>query len=665
MCGISGFYNCNLSPDNKADTLRRMLTRIKHRGPDESGIYVSNNIGLGSVRLSIIDLATGTMPLPNANNSLWIVFNGEIFNHIELREELLAKNHTFKTQSDTEVIVHLYEEYGPEFLNKLNGQFAIAIWDKTKQELFLARDRVGIRPLFYTTIGNTFVFASEIKSFLEFPEFHPKISEKTLSEYFTFWTSLSADTIFEGVSELPPGSYMTINARSKSIKTYWTLPITKPNAYEFNTAKEAAETFETIFTDAVKLRLRADVPVAAYLSGGLDSSITTAFIKKISPNNLRTFSIGFTEKDFDESSYQNIARDYFETQHSSVTCSPKDISDSFKAVVWHAEAPLLRTAPTPMNLLAKSVRAQNIKVVITGEGADELFGGYNIFKETKIKHFWAKDPQSKYRPLLLKKLYPYIPQISKANNNILKLFFGYKLSETSSPIYSHLLRWNNTSRINNYLSKPYQEVISNYHPISKIEDQLKDQLNGYDYLTKAQWIEINFFMSKYLLSSQGDRMGMANSIEGRYPFLDHRVIEFCMTLNPDLKLKGLNEKYLLKYMMKDRIPDAILNRSKQAYRAPIRSTFFSEEMPPYLSSMLSEENITGYGIFNLDFVNQLINKMKLNKQVSEIDNMAITAVLSTQILYDLFINKSIPKLQEHELVVLNKTIIDSSTITIN
>ncbi len=665
MCGISGFYNCNLSPDNKADTLRRMLTRIKHRGPDESGIYVSNNIGLGSVRLSIIDLATGTMPLPNANNSLWIVFNGEIFNHIELREELLAKNHTFKTQSDTEVIVHLYEEYGPEFLNKLNGQFAIAIWDKTKQELFLARDRVGIRPLFYTTIGNTFVFASEIKSFLEFPEFHPKISEKTLSEYFTFWTSLSADTIFEGVSELPPGSYMTINARSKSIKTYWTLPITKPNAYEFNTVKEAAETFETIFTDAVKLRLRADVPVAAYLSGGLDSSITTAFIKKISPNNLRTFSIGFTEKDFDESSYQNIARDYFETQHSSVTCSPKDISDSFKAVVWHAEAPLLRTAPTPMNLLAKSVRAQNIKVVITGEGADELFGGYNIFKETKIKHFWAKDPQSKYRPLLLKKLYPYIPQISKANNNILKLFFGYKLSETSSPIYSHLLRWNNTSRINNYLSKPYQEVISNYHPISKIEDQLKDQLSGYDYLTKAQWIEINFFMSKYLLSSQGDRMGMANSIEGRYPFLDHRVIEFCMKLNPDLKLKGLNEKYLLKYMMKDRIPDAILNRSKQAYRAPIRSTFFSEEMPLYLSSMLSEENITGYGIFNLDFVNQLINKMKLNKQVSEIDNMAITAVLSTQILYDLFINKSIPKLQEHELVVLNKTIIDSSTITIN
>lgn len=635
-----------------------MLTRIKHRGPDESGIYLSDDVGLGSVRLSIIDLTSGTMPLSNSDDSLWIVFNGEIFNYIELKEDLLAKNHKFKTHSDTEVIVHLYEEYGPEFITKLNGQFAIAIWDKTKKELFLARDRVGIRPLFYTTINDAFVFASEIKSFLEFPEFNPKISAKALSEYFTFWTTVSNNTAFENVYELPPGTYMTINAESKTLKKYWELPMTKPNAYEFNTAKEAAEAFETIFTDAVKLRLRADVKVGAYLSGGLDSSITTSFIKTITPDQLRTFSIGFTEKDFDESSYQNIAKDYFNTEHSSIQCSPQDISAHFKDVVWHSEAPLLRTAPAPMSLLAKSVRKHNIKVVITGEGADELFGGYNIFKETKIKRFWATDPQSKYRPLLLKKLYPYIPQIKNANNTILKLFFGYKLTETASPIYSHLLRWNNTSRITNYFSKDYKEAIADYNPISEVEQQLEQKLEGYDYLTKAQWIEINLFMSKYLLSSQGDRMAMANSIEGRYPFLDHRVIEFCMKLNPDLKLKGLNEKYLLKYMMKDRLPESILNRSKQAYRAPIQSTFFSEDMPPYLKKMLSEENIISFGIFNLEFVNQLIKKMKLNKQVSEIDNMAITAILSTQILYDLFINRSIPNLEETDLVVLNKTILD-------
>ena len=658
MCGITGFHQYKGEKENYVHTLRKMLTRIKHRGPDESGIYLSKKIGLGSVRLSIIDLSTGTMPLSNSDDSLWIVFNGEIFNYIELKEELVQKGHTFRTHSDTEVIVHLYEEYGPGFVNKLNGQFAIAIWDKNKQELFLARDRVGIRPLFYTTIGETFVFASEIKSLLEYPGIEAKISPKALSEYFTFWTSLSPNTAFEGIFEVPPGTYMLVNEKGKTLTTYWELPISKPDEYVYSTLEEASKEFEKIFSDAVKLRLRADVQVAAYLSGGIDSSVTTSFIKNISPDNLRTFSIGFTEKDYDESSYQNIAAEYFKTDHSSITCSPQDIAENFSNVVWHSEAPLLRTAPTPMSLLAKSVKDQNIKVVITGEGADELLGGYNIFKETKIRHFWAKDPQSKYRPLLLKKLYPYLPQMKNANSNVLKMFFGYKLNETSSPIYSHLLRWNNTTRINNYLSTQYKEEIVGYDPIKTIENKLKDKLDGYDYLSKAQWIELNLFMSGYLLSSQGDRMGMANSIEGRYPFLDHRVIEFCMKLHPDLKLKILNEKYLLKKLMKDRLPDPILNRPKQAYRAPIKSTFVSEGLPPYLKEMLSEDKIKEAGIFNPNHVNQLLFKMKDNKLVSEIDNMALTGILSTQILHDKFTNKSIPKLTENDLVICDKTILD-------
>ncbi|MDX1769298.1 MAG: asparagine synthase C-terminal domain-containing protein, partial [Arenibacter troitsensis] len=245
-----------------------------------------------------------------------------------------------------------------------------------------------------------------------------------------------------------------------------------------------------------------------------------------------------------------------------------------------------------------------------------------------------------------------------ANNNVLKMFFGYKLKETSSPIYSHLLRWNNTSRINNYLTKEYREAIGDYNPINIIEQKFSEKLNGLDSLAKAQWLELNIFMSGYLLSSQGDRMGMANSIEGRYPFLDHRVIEFCMGLHPDLKLNGLNEKYLLKKLMKDRLPDVILNRPKQAYRAPIRSSFVSDNLPAYLKDMLSEKAIVQAGIFNPDHVNQLLNKMKSKKQVSEIDNMAITAILSTQILNDLFINRSIQELNEEELVELDKIILD-------
>ncbi len=656
MCGIAGFYG--RVDKNSNSVITRMLTRIKHRGPDQSGTYTSKNIVLGSVRLSIIDLQGGTMPISNQDKSLWIVFNGEIFNYIELRHELLKKGYSFKTSSDTEVIVNLYQEYGKEFVSKLNGQFAIAIWDKSKEELFLARDRVGIRPLFYTEANGTFVFGSEIKSFLEHPDVDLELAPKAISQYFTFWTSLSPDTAFKNVYEVPPGTYLTVNKNKIEHFTYWKLPINKPSEYKYNAIEEASEKFKETFSNAVKIRLRSDVPVAAYLSGGIDSSITTSFIKKISPENLKTYSIGFDEKEFDESAYQNLASDYFNTEHSSVSCSSSEIASHFEKVVWHSEAPLLRTAPTPMSLLAKSVRDDDTKVVITGEGADELLGGYNIFKETKIRRFWAKNPDSKFRAILLKRLYPYLPQMKNANANILKMFFGFKLNETESPIYSHLLRWNNTSRIINYLSDDFKQVIDEYNPINDVEGRFKDELAGYDYLTKAQFIEIKLFMSGYLLSSQGDRMAMANSIEGRYPFLDHRMIEFCMSVHPDLKLKILNEKYLLKKVMNGKLPNEILERSKQAYRAPIKSVFLSEEMPENLKKMLSEEKVREFGIFDLDKVSLLFNKMKTKNQFSEIDNMALTVILSTQILYDQFVNKNIPKLKEQDLIILDKIITD-------
>lgn len=657
MCGIAGFFGNKIPVDGQA-ILRRMLTRIKHRGPDESGVYLSDRVGLGSVRLSIIDLKSGTMPLDDADGRFWIVFNGEIFNYIELRGELMDKGYVFRTQSDTEVIVNLYKEFGATFLQKLNGQFAIAIWDNQKEELFLARDRVGIRPLFYTQLNDFFVFGSEIKAMLEFPDLQMKLSPKALAQYFTFWTSMSPDTLFENIFEVQPGSFMLISESVIEQSTYWELPIYKPGEFRYTELKETKDQLNELLTDAVSLRLRADVPVAAYLSGGIDSSVTTALIKELSPANLRTFSIGFEDKDFDESYYQRLASSYFNTQHTSFSCSIKQIAEEFKNVVWHAEAPLLRTAPTPMSLLAKNVRENGIKVVITGEGADELLGGYNIFKEAKIRQFWAKDPQSKIRPLLLKKLYPYLPQIQSSNPVVLKMFFGYQLNQTESPFYSHLLRWHNTSRIINYLSEEYKKEIKDYHPIQAYESRYAEKLKGYDTLTKAQWIEINLFLSGYLLSSQGDRMGMAHSVEGRYPFLDYRVIEFCMGVSPDLKLKGLNEKYLLKKMSQGMIPDQILNRSKQAYRAPIRNTFASDNLPEDLADLISEAQISQFGIFNWNYVNQLLDKIQKNKQISEVDNMALTAVLSVQLLYDLYVNKSIGELKESELIRLNKTIVD-------
>ena len=635
MCGIAGIFHFDHPGPVRKEILSRMLVRIQHRGPDESGIYLGRNIGLGHVRLSILDLKTGKQPMSDEAGNYWIVFNGEIFNYIELRDDLLKKGHRFRTTSDTEVLLHLYMEYGEKCLEKLNGQFAFAIWDKKKQELFLARDRVGIRPLYYTVLNGTFIFGSEIKAILEYPEFHPEISPRALKQIFTFWAPLSPLTIFKNIREVKPGNFLKVDYRNIRENPYWELSF-PPQGYEkHNSLRNMVEELDYLYKDAVKLRLRADVPVGAYLSGGIDSSITTAYIKDVFPDNLRTFSIGFTDKEFDESNYQKIVIEHLQTKHSGVQCSSGDIADIYPEVIWHSETPLLRTSPAPMYFLSKSVRENHYKVVITGEGADEMFAGYNIFKEMTIRRFWARQPASRLRPLLLKKLYPYIPQLNR-NPGVLKLFFGYKLSETGSPFYSHLLRWHNTSRLTNFFSADLRKQTDDYDPVADLGHQLPEGFAKWSDLAKAQWLEVNIFMSEYLLSSQGDRMAMANSVEGRYPFLDHRIMEFAAELPPDMKLHGLTEKFLLKKMMKGKLPDVIVNRPKQAYRAPIASTF-AEYDPPYLQELLSPEKIRETGIFDPETTSLLIKKMSSGNTSSEMDNMALTGIISTQLIHEMFI----------------------------
>lgn len=650
MCGIAGFID-KFHPV-EALVIKRMLTRIHHRGPDECGIYINNNMGFGSVRLSIIDIQGGQQPMPNEDLSLWIVFNGEIFNYIELRRELEEKGHHFRNHSDTEVLIHLYDEYGEKCLSKLNGQFVFSIWDKKKQEMFLARDRVGIRPLFYFHTPELFVFGSEIKAIFEHQKVTREISVEGLAETFTFWTTITPDTVFKGIRECPPGHFIKIKDGELKVQKYWELNFASPKNYYKGSFEDAISDFRDLFKDSVRIRLRADVPVAAYLSGGLDSSVTTAFINELEPDVLKTFSVGFTEDEFDESHFQNLASDHFNTKHIGFKCTSKEIADNFPKVVWHSEIPLLRTSPSPMYSLSKKVRENNIKVVITGEGADELLAGYNIFKENKIRHFWSKDKNSRIRPLLLKKLYPYITALQNSSSNALKMFFGYKLEETDSPVYSHLLRWKNSSNIKNHFSREVQEELSSIDSYSGLLLSIDGKLDELDPLAKAQYLEIKIFLSGYLLSSQGDRMGMANSVEGRYPFLDHRVMEFCASLPPDFKMRGLNEKILLKKLMKGRLPDEILNRPKQAYRAPILSSFLGDEVPDYVKEVLSVESLKKAGIFNTDSVSRLLVKMKSGKSYSEIDNMALTAIISTQLLHKQFI-EDFTHLSQHDLINCN------------
>ncbi len=642
MCGIAGIFNYPLSGELSYENhLKRMLSVINHRGPDESGIYLSEKVGLGSVRLSIVDLSTGQQPLSDTSGKYWIVYNGEVFNYIELRKDLEKKGVKFRTTSDTEVVVQMYAMYGAGCLKYFNGQFAFCIWDKNKQEMFLARDRVGIRPLFYWSQNQSFAFCSEIKGIFTLDRVQKELDSESLAQVFTFWTTLSPNTPFKGIRELPPGHHMTVKNGIVNIQRYWRMDFPAFDAPNTSILSRKVEELEELLTDAVRIRLRADVPVGAYLSGGLDSSVTTALIHKIDPGILNTFSIGFKEKAFDETAYQLECAKYFDTHHTAFECTSNEIAEQFENTIWHSEFPLLRTSPTPMFLLSKKVRESNIKVVITGEGADEVLAGYNIFKEAKIRRFWANEPGSLSRPKLLSKLYPYLPMMGQSSNTALKMFFGFKLSETNDPLYSHLLRWHNTSRIKSYFSKDFASTLKDYNPLPDLYSSLPDDFDGWSDLAKSQYLESTIFMSGYLLSSQGDRMAMGNSVEGRYPFLDYRLIEFAAKLPERFKLNCLNEKFLLKKMSSGKIPESITKRSKQAYRAPIASSFFNTDTPSYVDEILSENTIKQYGLFDHDKVQGLIRKMKTMSAVSEMDQMAVSGILSTQILYKLFISESI------------------------
>jgi asparagine synthase (glutamine-hydrolysing) len=634
-----------------------MLARIQYRGPDESGIYINKNAALGSVRLSIIDIKSGQQPLSSEDGKYWIVFNGEIFNYIELKADLKHLGYSFRTECDTEVLLNAYLEYGSDCLNKLNGQFVFAIWNNEKKELFLARDRVGIRPLFYTqTENNTFIFGSEIKTLFEHPDVKPEIDPVSMSQVFTFWSTITPRTIFKHIFELAPGNFMKISHGKTTIQSFWSLkfPVEK-EAYFKGTINEAAEELKRILTDAVRIRLRADVQVAAYLSGGLDSSATTALIKKVEPETLQTFSIGFEDGEFDETSYQQEVSKYLGTRHTSFTCTRKDIGNYFPQTVWHSEIPILRTAPVPMFCLSKKVRENNIKVVVTGEGADEMLAGYDIFKEGIIREFWSRQPNSKYRPLLLQKLYPYLAQFQGKNKSMLKFFFGYQLHNTASPFYSHVLRWRNTSSIQNFFSEDLKSDLDGFDQYEEVRKMLPADFDQYDRLNKSQWLESSIFMSSYLLSSQGDRVGMANSVEGRYPFLDYRVMEFAAKLPPDYKMHGLNEKFILKRMMNNRLPESVLKRPKQAYRAPMAGSFLSSPAREYVMDLLSEHDINKNGLFSYNAVHKLLNKISTGELVTEMENMALCGIISSQLIYHQYILKdkfrpSIPHLNNCRII---------------
>jgi asparagine synthase (glutamine-hydrolysing) len=633
MCGIVGVLNLTDGPPVEETTLRRMLGAIRHRGPDEFGIYRDATVGLGNARLSIVDLTGGQQPIGNEDGTQWIVLNGEIFNYVELRPELEARGHRFSTNTDTEVVLHLYEDYGPACLDYLNGQFAMAIWDARKRSLLLARDRLGIRPFFYTVKDGQFVFGSEVKAILAHPSVAAEIDPTSLEQIFTFWSTLSPRTVFRDISEVPAGHYVLAREGGLSVQRYWTLDFTAESGV-VRTPQVYLEALEHLLIDAARIRLRADVPVGAYLSGGLDSSVTTAIIRKHTDTRLDTFSVAFEDPAFDESRYQRQMATFLGTNHRVARCTTADVGRVFPDVIWHTETPILRTSPAPMFLLSKLVHDHELKVVLTGEGADEILAGYNIFKENKVRRFWARDPDSQMRPLLLGRLYPYIAGLS--SGEYLRAFFRRGLEETDSPFYSHAIRWTNTARTHRLLLHQPEAPSSGRNGYEELIT-IPTAFDDWTKLGQAQYLEMSIFLSQYLLSSQGDRMAMAHSVEGRFPFLDHRIVEFCNRLPPELKLRGLAEKWLLKQLGYKLVPADIWRRPKQPYRAPIHRSFFNEDTPGYVPELLSERALQEAGLFNPGAVARLVSKAQASTRLSEVDEMALVGILSAQLVHYRFV----------------------------
>jgi asparagine synthase (glutamine-hydrolysing) len=642
MCGIAGVLNLQEGEPVDAPLLAAMLEPLANRGPDGTGTYLAEpaRLGLAHARLSIIDLAGGAQPIHNEDRSAWVVFNGEIFNYVELRAELEAAGHRFYTHTDTEVIVHLYEEHGPGFVERLNGQFAIALWDKTCRRLVLARDRAGILPLFHARDGARLVFASEVKSLLRGLSRRPRMNHAALDQVFTFWSTVGAATLFEGVEQLPPGHLLIAEDGRVETRCYWNWLFREPGDYLRGTADDLAHELHALLADATRIRLRADVPVGAYLSGGLDSTALVALMCEggVKPN---TFSLAFADPGLDESEHQLAAARHFGVNHRTIRVDASHIRDGFVRTVWRAETPFLRCAPIPLMALSGLAHQSDCKVVMTGEGADEVFGGYDLFKEAKIRRFWARRPDSAWRPRLLQRLYPYLDITAARGQAYSEAFFGSGLSGAGSPFFAHEPRWKTTAQAKALFSAETRARISGQDPFATLADSLPASLASWDPFNQAQFIEAKSLLAGYLLSTQGDRMLMANSVEGRFPYLDHRVIEFANALDPRLKMRVLDEKYLLKKAMGGRLPASIRARKKQPYRSPDSQAFEADGID-FVEEALAEANVRRAGYFDAERVRLLWRKVRSGRAVSYKDSMTFIGVLSTQVWHGLFVEGVTP-----------------------
>ncbi|VFQ44451.1 asparagine synthase (glutamine-hydrolyzing) [Desulfoluna butyratoxydans] len=634
MCGVSGILGGHLDGPSRERAICSMVSTLTHRGPDGWGIYCSGELALGHTRLSIVDLQGGHQPM--MSDRFVICYNGEIYNHIELRQELEKKGVTFETTCDTEVALKAFEVYGTDAFSLFNGQFAMLIWDRQKKELVVARDRYGIRPLYVLQYGGAFYFSSEIKAFDTLEGYRRTMDMQALFEHALLWNTMGDSTVYNGIRSVSSGTFERFTAQGRvGGGRYYEIGESCGASPE--TLEEAGELLESLLLDSVRLRLRSDVPVGAYLSGGIDSSVITHLTSVWNREKFKTFSVAFEDAEFDESFFQREMVSRINSDHLALQVGYSHINEHFLDAVYHFERPVFRTAGVPLFMLSEKVREHGIKVVLTGEGADEILCGYDSFKELKLLEFWGRDPSSTMRPLLIKKLYPHLRHYSNPRQyGLMKMYYEGFLGEYDNELTGLNIRAGNNRILAKYFHKDHPVTFEKERLIETARQVLPDNFSSWTLLQKNQFMEMKTLLSGYLLSSQGDRMSLAHSVEGRYPFLDHRVVEALFYFKDRFKLRGFSQKYLLGKTYGHHLPDAIVNRPKKPYTAPdLKSFFHGGGLSEQAAHFLSPEMLREYGVFDETMVERLVNKF--NRQIpAEIgyrDNMLITFILSCQMTH--------------------------------
>ena len=614
MCGIAGVFDLKGRGRVEEGLLTAMADTMIHRGPDDSGFHSEENWGFAFRRLAIIDLATGNQPHYSEDRTIVSVCNGEIYNYRELKQILMTKGHRFRTNCDCEILVHLYEEYGPELLNMLNGQFSLAIFDRNKQSLLMARDHVGITPLFFTEAEGSFIFASEIKAILKHPSVKRAVDLTGLDQVFTFPGIASPTTMFRNIQSLKPGHYVTVRNGKVAIREYWDLVYPR----EGEIGEKRPESFyvqrlDELLRQAVQYRLNADVPVGFYLSGGIDSSLIASIINDFYPREKwHSFSIGFHQAEIDERKYQRMVSERVQSIHHEILFDWPDIIDRIKAAVYHAESPLKESYDTCSLALSELVKREGIKVILTGEGSDELFGGYVGYRFDMLQRS-DKDAIDTVETQIDKQ----IRQKLWGDDCFFYERNFYEFRETKAAVYSPAVA----------------EMLEDFCSEGKVLVDVA-KMEGRHPLHKRSYVDFKLRLADHLLSDHGDRVSLANSVEARYPFLDKELIEFARTVPVYLLLKDTTEKYIVRKAAARYLPGAVINREKFGFVAP-GSPYLLKQNVRWLNDLLSYDKIRREGYFNPDTIERL-------KKIYRGDNFTVNQtfdndLLMTVITFEIFL----------------------------